>query len=357
MSLQILVINPASLSTRVAVFDDDEVRVEEELEHHPEELSGYERIWDQYLFRKDRVSDFLTRHGLSAADLAAVVGRGGLLRPLEGGTYIVGAAMLEDLRRGIQGEHAVNLGGILAYGIARAVAIPAYIVDPVTVDEMADVARISGLPELPRTSVHHALNMRAVGRRAAAELGRGYTEINLVVAHLGMGISVAAHRRGRMVDTSNALEGGPFSPERSGALPVGDLVRLCYSGKYTERELVRRLTSGGGLMAYLGTSDCREAERRIEQGDPVARLVYEAMAYQVAKEIGAMAAVLDGRVDRIVLTGPLARSPLFTGWVRDQVQWIAAVTVYPGGGEMQALAQGALRVLRGEEPPREYGPI
>lgn len=353
--LRILAINPATTRTEVAVFADEELEIQESLEHTPEELAAYERVWDQYLMRKDRVSDFLLRHGLAPQDLAAVVGRGGLLRPIPGGTYAVTAAMLEDLRRGVQGEHAVNLGGILAYGIARASGVPAFIVDPVTVDEMEDIARISGLPQIQRTSIHHALNMRAAARRAALEFGRPYEELNLVVAHLGAGISVAPHRQGRMVDTSNALEDGPFSPERAGSLPAGDLVRLCYSGRYTERDLIRRLTTQGGLQAYLGTSDIAQVERRIEQGDPVARLVYEAMAYQIAKEIGAMAVVLRGKLDAVVITGPLAHSSLLLGWIRERVGWMTPrILVYPGSDELRALAEGALRVLRGEEEVRTY---
>ena len=351
---RILVINPAATATHVAVFQDDRLVILEELRHSPEELSAYERVWDQYLMRKDRIADFLERHKIEQRSLSAVAGRGGLLKPIPGGTYQVNAAMLEDLRRGVQGEHASNLGGILAYGIARAVGVDAYIVDPVSTDELDDVARISGLPDLPRTSLAHVLNMRWMGRRAAAELGKRYSEAHLVVAHLGMGISVAAHRGGRIVDTNNANESGPFSPERAGTLPVGDLVKLCFSGKYTERELVRKLTSQSGLVAYLGTKDWVEVERRIEQGDPVARLVYQAMGYQIAKEIGAMAAILKGSVDAVVLTGPLAHSTLLLGWIRERISWIGQVKVYPGGDEMSALAAGALRVLRDEEEALRY---
>lgn len=351
---RVLVLNPMSGRTEVAVFHGAEPAVVETLAHSPEELAAFERVWDQYLFRKDRISDFLQRQGVTLASLAAVVGRGGLLKPVPGGTYRVNAAMLEDLRRGARGEHAANLGGILAYGIARACGIPAFIADPVTVDEMDAVARVSGLPEVQRKSVHHALNMREAARRAAQDLGKPYEQVNLVVAHLGVGISVTPHRRGRMPDTANALEGGPFSPERAGMVPVGDLVRLCFSGRYTEREMVQKLTAQGGLTAYLGTGDWTEAERRIEQGDPLARLVYEAMAYQIAKEIGAMAAVLDGHVDALVLTGPMAASELLVDWIRSRAGWIAPLRVYPGSFELAALAAGALRVLNGEEPAREY---
>ncbi|HEY3364625.1 MAG TPA: butyrate kinase [Symbiobacteriaceae bacterium] len=351
---RILVINPAATATHVAVFDDSTALADELIEHAPEELAAYERIWDQYLMRKDKVAAFLQRHGIEQNSLRAVVGRGGLLKPIPGGTYRVNAAMLEDLRRGVQGEHASNLGGILAYGIAHTLGIEAFIVDPVSTDELDGVARISGLPDLARTSLTHALNMRCMGRRVAAELGKKYEDCRLVVAHLGMGISVSAHRGGRIVDTNNANESGPFSPERAGTLPVGDLVKLCFSGKHTERELIRKLTSQSGLVAFLGTRDTTEVERRIELGDPVARLVYEAMAYQIAKEIGAMAVTLAGNLDAVVLTGPLAGSDLLTGWVRERIAWIGPLRIYPGGDEMSALAAGALRVLRGEEEARLY---
>lgn len=353
-SARILVINPATTATHVAVFEGMNLLVADELAHSPEELASFDRVWDQYLLRKDRIASFLTRHQISLGTLTAVVGRGGLLKPIAGGTYKVNAAMLEDLRRGVQGEHASNLGGILAFGIARACNVDAYIVDPPSTDELDAIARISGLPNLQRSSLTHALNGRWMARQAAAELGRPYEQSRLVVAHLGMGISVAAHRNGRIVDTNNANESGPFSPERAGTLPVGDLVRLCYSGKYTERELVRALTSHGGLVAYLGTKETAEVERRIEQGDPVARLVYEAMAYQVAKEIGALAAILKGEVDAVVLTGPVTRSTLLVGWIQERISWIGPVKVYPGGEEMRALAAGVYRVITGQEEALVY---
>lgn len=354
MAHRILVINPATTATYVAVFDDQREVAAAELVHGAEEIAAFDRVWDQYLMRKDRIASFLSENSIPMASLSAVAGRGGLLRPIPGGTYQVNSTMLEDLRRGVQGEHASNLGGILAYGIARACDIPAYVVDPVATDELEPVARVTGLPELPRTSLCHALNMKAMGRRAANEIGKPYEQAHFVIAHLGMGISVAAHRHGRIADTNNANEGGPFSPERAGTLPVGELIKLCFSGRTTERELIRRLTSQGGLAAHLGTKEYREVERRIEQGDPVALLVYQAMGYQVAKEIGAMAVILKGVVDAVILTGPLANSELLTGWIRERIGWIGPVKVYPGGDEMRALAAGALRVLRGEEEARTY---
>lgn len=351
---RILVINPSATATRVAVFDGDEERFSAELTHRTEELARFERVWDQYLLRKDGIAGLLEERQIALSSLRAVVGRGGLMKPVPGGVYQVNGAMLEDLRSGVQGEHASNLGGILAYGIAHAHGIPAYVVDPVSTDEMCPEAHVTGLPGLRRNALAHALNMRWMARKAAGALGKAYEEANLVVAHLGMGISVAAHRSGRMVDATNAHEGGPFSPERAGCLPVGDLVRLCFSGKHTERELVRTLTTEGGLMAHLGTRDWREAERRIQQGDPAARLVYAAMAYQIAKEIGAMAVALRAPVDGVVLTGPLAHSAVLTGWIEERISWIGPVLHYPGSEEDRALAAGALRVLRGEEEARTY---
>lgn len=354
MPHRILALNPTATSTKISLFDDEEAVLEEVIRHGQDELAAFDWVWDQYFYRKDKIEEFLRQEGIELKSLSAVVGRGGLLKPIPGGTYEVNSLMLEDLRRGVQGEHASNLGGLLAYGLARSAGIPAYIVDPVSVDEMEPVARYTGLPDIQRRSLIHALNLRAEGRRAAAELGKNYEDCNLVVVHLGAGISVTPHRRGRIIDSNNANEGGPFSPERAGTLPMGDLVRACFSGKYSERELVRKLTSEGGLYAHLGTKDIAEVERRVEQGDPVATLVYEAMAYQIAKEIGAMAVVLSGEVDAVVLTGPLAASERLVEWIHDRIAWLAPVMVYPGSDEMRALAAGALRVLRGEETPRVY---
>jgi len=284
------------------------------------------------------------------------VGRGGLLRPLESGTYRVNERMLEELRSPHkERDHVTNLGALIANEIAQPAGIPAFIVDPVCVDELEPLARISGLPEIERKSFSHALSLKSAARRAARELGRPYEEINLVVVHMGGGISVTAHQQGRMIDVNQALDGtGPFSPERVGGLPFGDVMRLCYSGQYTYDELFRRLTRQGGLLAHLGTNDAVEVEKRIAQGDDHARLVYEALAYQIAKEIGLMAAVLKGQVQAIVLAGGLAHSSVLVGWIRERVEWIAPLLAYPGQDEMLAMAQGALRVLRGEEAAKEY---
>ena len=355
MGYKILAVNPGSTSTKIAIFEDDKEIFKKKLFHPREELSKFDRIVDQYEFRKEVILQALKEAGFKLEELSAVVGRGGLLRPIPGGTYRVNEAMLHDLKIGLQGEHASNLGGILAYEIAKPYGIPAFIVDPVVVDEMEPIAKISGLPEIERRSIFHALNHKAVARLAAKDLGKKYEEVNLIVVHLGGGISVGVHRKGRVIDVNNALNGdGPFAPERAGGLPVWDAMKLALSGKYTEHELKKKLAGQGGIVAYLGTNDMREVEDRVKSGDEKARLIFEAMAYQVAKEIGADATVLKGDVDAIVLTGGLAYSDMFVGWIKERVSFIAPVLVYPGEDEMRALACGALRVLRGEEQPLEY---
>lgn len=353
---RLLIINPGSTSTKIAVFHDDTPLFAETLRHGSAHLARFRTVAAQFSFRKDLILQALEGHGVPLGSLTAVVGRGGLLRPVAGGTYRVDAAMLEELSQAVHGEHASNLGALLAHDIAQAAGgVPAFIVDPVVVDELQPVARLTGLPEMPRRSIFHALNQKAVARRAADDLGRRYTEVNLIVAHLGGGISVGAHRRGRVIDVNNALDGeGPMSPERAGTVPSLGLVSLAFSWKHTLREVGRMLVGQGGLVAHVGSNDARKVEERIAAGDQVARVAYEAMAYQVAKEVGRAAVALEGKVDRIVLTGGLAHSSLLTGWIAEQVGWIAPVAVYPGEDEMAALASGALRVLRGEEPAGEY---
>jgi butyrate kinase len=337
------------------VFDDETPLFVESLSHDAAEIAGCGRIADQYAFRRAAVLAALERHQIAVQSLRAVVGRGGLLRPIESGTYRVNGRMLDDLRRPGEREHASNLGAILANEIAILAGVNAYIVDPVCVDEFEPLARIAGLPEIERKALSHALNIKAVARRAAKDFGRPYTELNLVMVHLGGGISVCPMRRGRMIDVNQALDGtGPFSPERSGGLPVGDVARLCYSGQYTFAEMMKKIAGRGGLVAHLGVNDAREVEKRIAAGDARARLVYEAMAYQIAKEIGLMATVLCGEVDAIVITGGLAYSQMLLDWIRPRVQWIAPVKVYPGEDELLALVQGTLRVLSGEEEAKEY---
>lgn len=353
---KILVINPGSTSTKLAIFEDEQMILSETLRHNIEDLAPYKSIFDQYEFRKSAILNFLSKNAQDIKSFAAIVGRGGLLRPIPGGTYEVDETMLEELRYAKQGEHASNLGAVIAHELAELAHVKAYIVDPVVVDEMSDVARISGHPEFVRKSILHALNQKAVARKAAFEFGKGYEEVNLVVVHMGGGISIGAHMKGKIVDVNNALDGdGPFTPERSGTLPLTQLIDLCFSGKYTKEWVLKRIKGNGGLVAYLGTNSAIEIQQRIDSGDKNAELVYRAMAYQIAKWIGKSAAVLKGEVDAIVLTGGLAHdSKYMVKWLKEYVSFIAPVLVYPGGDEERALALGVLRVLRGLETPKNY---
>lgn len=352
---RILAINPGSTSTKIAVYDNEKEVFETTLRHSNDEIARYEKVADQYDFRKEVILKVLSENEINLTKLSAVVGRGGLLKPIKGGTYSVNDQMIHDLKAAEMGEHASNLGAMIANEIALQLNIPAFIVDPVVVDEMQEVARISGMPDIPRVSIFHALNQKAVARRYAVETGKKYQELNLIVAHLGGGISVGAHYEGNVIDVNNALDGeGPFSPERTGGLPVGDLAKMCFSGKYTHAEMKKKITGKGGLVAYLGTNDGREVEAMISKGDSNAKLIFEAMAYQVAKEIGSCAAVLKGKVDAIILTGGLAYGEILVNWIKDRVDFIGDVVVYAGEDEMSALALGGLRVLRNEEDPQTY---
>lgn len=356
MGYKLLIINPGSTSTKIGLFDDETLLFEETLRHSTEEISRYNLIVDQMDFRKELILDFLKSKNFDVKELSAVIGRGGLLKPIPGGTYKVSEALLEDLRVGKQGQHASNLGGLLAKEIDGPLGIPAYIVDPVVVDELAPVARYSGLPELPRISIFHALNQKAVAKRYAKEQGVPYDTLNLIVAHMGGGVSVGAHQGGRVVDVNNTLDGdGPFSPERTGSLPVGALVKMCFSGKYTQAEIAKKINGKGGLNAYLGTNDMRDVTRMaFEEGNQEAENVFHAFTYQVAKDIGAMAAVLCGKVDQIILTGGIAYSDRVVDEIRQRVSYISGITVYAGEDELLALAQGGLRVLKGEEEALDY---
>ncbi|MFT4415655.1 butyrate kinase [Fredinandcohnia humi] len=352
---RILVINPGSTSTKIGVYDNERSVFEKTIRHDSTELNSYETIFDQYEFRKTTILETLDNEGINISKLSAVCGRGGLLRPIQGGTYKVNEQMLKDLKVGYAGQHASNLGGILAYEIASGLNIPPFIVDPVVVDELDPVARISGFSLIERKSIFHALNQKAVARRVAKDLGKSYEELNLIVTHMGGGITVGVHKQGKVVDVNNGLHGdGPFSPERAGTVPAGDLVSLCFSGQYFRDEIMKKLVGQGGLVGYLGTNDAVKVEKMIENGDEKAELIYRAMAYQVAKEIGAASAVLSGRVDAIILTGGLAYGKEFVSKISKQVNWIADVIVHPGENELQALTEGALRVLRGEEIAKEY---
>lgn len=352
---RLLTINPGSTSTKIAVFENEKPILSETLRHQSEEISKYKTIMDQYGFRKETILEVLDEKGFDIRTLDAVVGRGGLLKPIESGTYSVNDKMLSDLKSGGLIQHASNLGAVIANEIASSLGIPSFIVDPVVVDEMNELARVSGMADIERKSIFHALNQKAVAKRYSKENGVRYEDINLIVAHLGGGISVGAHQGGRIVDVNNALGGdGPFSPERAGGLPVGQLIKLCFSGQYTEEQIMKKLVGKGGLVAHLGTNDGREVERMIAQGDKKAELVFNAMAYQIAKEIGSCAAVLSGKVDAVILTGGLAYNKTLVEQIAERVKFISKIVVYPGEDEMLALAEGALRVLRGEEVAKEY---
>lgn len=353
--IRLLIINPGSTSTKIGVYDNEELVLEKTLRHSTEEIEKFDKIVDQYEFRMNIITDTLEENKIPVSTLDGIIGRGGLLKPIQGGTYEVNHRMLEDLKAGVQGEHASNLGGIIAHAIAQKIGKKAYIVDPVVVDEMEPIAKITGMKELEKKSIWHALNQKAVARRYAKSKNLKYEDVNLVIAHMGGGVTVAAHRNGRGVDVPNALDGdGPFSPERSGTLPAGDLARLCYSEKYTKEEVLKMIKGKGGLVSYLGTNDAREVSDRCHAGDEYAKLVYEAMAYQVAKEIGAQSAVLHGKVDAIILTGGIAYDEEFCGWIEERVKFIAPVVRYPGEDELLALCEGGLRVLRNEEDARIY---
>ena len=356
MSYKILGINPGSTCTKIGVYEDETQLFEKTLRHPTEEIAKYASIVDQKDFRKSMILDMLKENSFDVTTLDVVVGRGGLLKPIPGGTYAVSDALLQDLIIGKQGQHASNLGGILAKEIGDSIGVPSYIVDPVVVDELCDVARLSGVPELPRISIFHALNQKAVAKRYAKEHGVPYDSLNLIVAHMGGGVSVGAHRNGQVVDVNNTLDGdGPFSPERSGGVPAGALIKMCFSGKYSEKEVYKKINGNGGTNAYLGTNDMREVQRRaFEDGDEKALLVLEAFTYQVAKDIGAMSAVLKGKVDQIILTGGIAYGPAVVERIRERVSHISDVTVYAGEDELLALTQGALRVITGEETAKEY---
>lgn len=353
---KILAINPGSTSTKIAYFEGEKECWRETQRYDVDVLKRFGSIIEQEGFRFEEIKRALQAHGAKLEEIDAFVGRGGLLHPIPAGTYCVNELMLEEMRSCKYGVHASNLGALLAYRLAKGAGDkPCFIVDPVVVDELCNEARLSGFPEINRKSIFHALNQKATARRAAKELGKKYEESRLVVAHLGGGISVGAHLYGKVIDVNNALDGeGPFSPERAGTLPAGQLVNYCYSGQCTLEEMLRKLTGRGGLVAHLGTNDVPEVERRIAAGDSKAELVYGAMAYQVAKAIAEYSAVLSGQVDAIVITGSIAYSNKFVDLITKRISFIAPIFVYPGEDEMLALAQGALRVLVGEEEAKVY---
>lgn len=355
MAYKLLIINPGSTSTKIGVYEDEKEVFVETLRHSSDEIAKYGSIFEQKEFRKEVIMNVLKENNFDVNTLDAVVGRGGMLKPMAGGTYEVNDELLNDLKVGVQGQHASNLGGILANEIAKEVEGRAFIVDPVVVDELENVARISGVPELPRKSKFHALNQKAVAKRYGKESGIGYNNLNLIVVHMGGGVSVGAHRLGQVIDVNNALDGdGPFSPERAGSVPVGDLIKMCFSGKYTEAEVYSKIVGKGGYVAYLNTNDARDVLKAKEEGNEYAELIYDAFIYQICKSIGEMATVLKGEVDGIILTGGIAYSPIVVNDIKERVEWISDIKVYPGEDELLALAQGAIRVLSGEEEAKEY---
>ncbi|MCX6112903.1 MAG: butyrate kinase [Proteobacteria bacterium] len=354
MSYRILVINPGSTSTKISIFDDEAEVVRVTLRHSEADLCRFATIADQYEYRENFVLKFLEDNKIDLDSINAVVGRGGVLKPMPGGTYIVSKAMCDYLKNPKQ-EHASNLGALIAKPIADKIDVTAFIVDPVVVDEMEPEARIAGHPAFERISIFHALNQKAVARSVAEKIGKKYEACNFIVAHLGGGVSVGAHRKGKVIDVNNALDGdGPFSAERSGGLPVGQLVEMCFSGKYTKQDMKKMVKGQGGVIAYLGTNNMMEVEKRIDNKDEKALAVFNAVCYQISKEIGACAAVLDGKVDRIIITGGVANDKRLVEYIKNKVSFIAPIEVVPGEEEMSALARGALRVLNKEEKAKEY---
>ncbi len=352
----ILTINPGSTSTKIAVFQGHKEIFLKNIKHSAENLEDFKEITDQYEFRKEVILNEIEQSSIDINDIGVIVGRGGLVKPIKSGVYEVNDALLKDLKKGVLGQHASNLGGLIAHDLAKTITgAKALIADPVVVDEMDDIARISGHPKIERISIFHALNQKAIARQHAKSFSTKYADLNLIIAHLGGGVSVGAHYKGRVIDVNQALDGdGPFSPERSGSLPVGALAKLCFSGEVSYEEVKNMITGQGGYVAYLGTNDAYEVEKRAKKGDKQADFLQDAMAYQIAKEIGAMSAVLKGNVDAIILTGGMAYGKPFVAKIKERVNHIAAVYVYPGEDEMRALATNGLMVLKGKANILEY---
>lgn len=350
----LLIINVGSTSTKVACFHGDNVMAQETLVYQSENLGRFTSLAEQLPLREQGIIEFIEKEGIELAGIDMIVSRGGLGRPAPAGAYHVDEGMCLDLLEGTYGKHPSALGPAMALNLSIRYDIPAIVVDPPSTDEFEPLARVSGIPEIERKSALHALNQKSAARWCAAGMGKGYEEINVVVAHLGGGVTIGAHRKGRIVDCTNGLAEGPFTPERAGALPTMDLVELVFSGKMDREQIQGRLVGRGGLAAYLGTTDAQVIEEQVRGGDERARQVFEAMAYQAAKDIGAMSTVLAGEIQGIVLTGGLARSAMLTGWISERVRFIAPVFVYPGEDEMRALAEGGLRVLRNEEEVKSY---
>ncbi|MGD9568898.1 MAG: butyrate kinase [Sedimentibacter sp.] len=353
MSYKILAINPGSTSTKFSLYEDEKEIFTKKFDHPLEQIEKFENVEDQLNMRKDLIMTFLKEKNIDINELSAVVARGGMLPPVKSGAYVINDLMIDRVENRPVMEHASNLAAPIAYDISKEAGIPAYIYDSVMSDELPDIARISGMPDLPRTSASHVLNTRAMAIKAAKERGKKYEDMNIIVAHLGGGISLNVHEKGRIIDMVGDDE-GPFSPERAGKVPCRELINLCYSGKYDKKTMQRKLRGYGGLRAYLNTIDAREVQQMVTDGNEYAKLIYEAMAYQIAKGIGELATVVEGNVDLIILTGGIAYSQMLTEWIIKRIRFIAPVEILPGENEMEALAFGALRVLRGEEIAREY---
>lgn len=347
----ILAINPGSTSTKISLYNNENEIFSVNIKI-PEEITKSISVWDQYDFRERTIFNLLEEKKIEKID--AVVGRGGLLKPVKGGVYKINEKMMTDARSNYQGEHVSNLGCVLAYKVAEKFNALSFTIDPVSVDEFDQLAYYSGHPEIKRSALSHALNIHSVSRLVAEKINKKIENCNFVVAHLGGGISIAAVKRGCIIDVNDASSDGPFTPERTGGLPLQQFIEICYSGKYSKSEMKKFVMGLGGLKAYLGTSDATEVEKKILSGDEYAKEVYQAMAYQIAKEIGAMSAVLEGDIDRIILTGGLAKSNMLTSWVKTRVAFIAKIEIIPGENEMQSMALGILRVLKGEDNIKEY---
>jgi len=354
-SKKILIINPGSTSTKVALYETDRMVFNQSVGHSAEELKAFKTIWDQYDFRRAAILQVLEQHQVALTELDAIACRGGNCKAIPGGVYHINAAMVADQRSGVYGRHPANVVNLVAYDLGKELDLPVFTVDVPNTDEMSPLAQYTGIPSIRRRSSFHALNQKATAKKVSARLGKSYDETNLIVVHLGGGISVGAHQRGKIVDVNNALDGdGPFSPERAGAVPTSDLVKLCFSGQYTEDQVLRLLTGGGGLIAHLGTTSGIEIEQKIAEGNEKFAEVYDAMAYQVAKDVGACAAVLEGKVDAIALTGSLVHSKTLMHNLLKRISFIAPIELVPGENEMEALGEGVMRYFNGEEELAVY---
>ncbi len=352
--MKILVINPGGTSTKIAAFEDEKQLFKDNIKHTAEDLAGFKKVFDEYGYRKELIIQVLKENNYRIDDFDCIAGRGGLMKPIEGGTYAVNERMIDDLKNAINGEHASNLGAVIAKQIGDEIGVPSYVVDPVSVDEFQETSRITGLSDIEKASWLHALNHKAVCRKTAGEIGGKYSDFNFIVAHLGSGISIVAHKSGKMIDGSGGRSDGPFSPERSGGLLAYDLIKLCYSGKYTRDEMIAKVSTVGGMYDYLGTKDMILIEKMIDEGNEKAKVVMDTFIYQISKEIAMYGASLLGKVDRVILTGGIAYSSLVVEGVKKQVSYLAPVEVVAGEMEMEALALGAIRVLSGDEESKVY---